>query len=166
MLNDTQDWAGANPAVDQNFSVGVMIALIPTNTEWCKQKCPHMTLVYVGTTDELNPTMFNELGKEASDLAVLSRPLTLKVTGTAEFGGDTVDNPPVEVFTLESTVELRALRRAVEKWSASEWPFNPHVTIGPRGTMVENPPTFLRFDKLMVAWGDEELVFSLTGGSF
>ena len=158
------DWSGSVDTVDKIGSQGVMIALIPTNTEWCKTKCPHMTLVYVGKVEDLNPTFFNELGKEASDLAVLTNPFSLRVTGTDEFGGNTADNPPVEVFTLESTPQLRALRRAVEKWDASEWPFTPHVTIGPRGTIVENPPSFLRFDKLMVAWGDQELVFSLTGG--
>lgn len=167
------DWGVADPVVvdqadtpaqpnDPN-KTGVMIALIPTDTTWCQQMCPHMTLVYAGTTDELSPGAFNELGKEASDLAVLSRPLTLKVTGQQEFGGDTPDNPPVEVFTLESTVELRAMRRAVEGWNASDFPFNPHVTIGPRGTVVPDPPTFLRFDKIMVAYGDQELIFSLRG---
>lgn len=142
---------------------GVMIALIPDNTEWCKLKCPHLTLVYAGTVDKLKPTDFNELGKEASDLSVLSRPITLKVSGTEEFGGDTADNPPVEVFTLQSTPELRAMRRAVEHWNVSEWPFTPHVTIGPRGTLVDVVPTMLRFSKLMVAWGDQELIFNLGG---
>lgn len=164
MMNQP-DWSSNVQTVDQPASQGVMIALIPTNTDWCKIKCPHMTLVYVGKVEDLNPTMFNELGKEASDLAVLSRPISLKITGSEEFGDGTPDSPIVEVFTLESTPELRAMRRAVEQWNASEWPFTPHVTIGPQGTIVDNPPSSLLFDKLMVGWGDQELVFSL-GGRF
>src|SRR5690348_2540844 len=107
----TQDAPTPNPN-----KTGVMIALLPTNTSWCQQACPHLTLVDAGTTDDLSPTDFNELGKEASDLSILGRPITLRVTGTEEFGGDSPDNPPVEVLTLESTPELRAMRRAVESW--------------------------------------------------
>lgn len=151
---------------NQATSGGVMLALIPTNTEWCKAKCPHMTLVYAGQVTDLKPTDFNELGKEASDLALLSRPITLKVAGTEEFGDGSVDNPMVEVLTLQSTPELRAMRRAVEGWDASSFPFTPHVTVGPIGTLVDpmTMPTWLTFNKLMVAWGsDQELIFSLTG---
>lgn len=147
--------------IDQNASDGVMIALVPTNTEWCKIACPHMTLVYVGQVGDLKSTIFNELGKEASDLALLSRPITLKVSGTEEFGGQ--GDPAVEVLTLQSSPELRAMRRAVEHWNASDWPFNPHVTVGPVGTSIDPMimPTMLTFDKLMVAWGTDELIFSL-----
>lgn len=144
---------------DSNNSDGVMIALVPRDASWCKMKNPHMTLVYVGKVADLRVGLFNELGKEASDLALLGRPITLKVSGTEEFGGD--GDPTVEVFTLQSTPELRAMRRAVEQWNASEWPFNPHVTIGPLGTVVDIVPDFITFDKLMVSWGDQELLFSL-----
>lgn len=157
MMTPVQDSWNAKPN-------GVMIALVPTDTSWCQQKCPHLTLVYAGTIEDLKPSQFNELGKEASDLALLARPISLRVTGTEEFGGDSADNPPVEVLTLESTPELRAMRRAVEGWNVSEWPFNPHVTVGPQGTVVQNAPTSLYFDKIMVAWGDQELVFKLRSG--
>lgn len=151
---------------DQAVSDGIMMALIPTNTAWCKIKCPHLTLVYAGKVEDRKPGDFNELGKEASDLALLTNPITLKVTGTDEFGSGDVGDPKVEVLTLGSTPELRAMRRAVEIWNVSDFPFVPHVTVGPIGTIVDPDlmPSYLMFDRLSVCWGEQELIFSLRTG--
>jgi 2'-5' RNA ligase len=140
---------------------GVMIALLPTSEDWAKADFPHMTLVYAGKTQDLGPTDFNDLAKDASMLASLSSPITLRVKGKEVFGDGTQDNPSVDVFTLQATPELWAMRRAVEKWNASKFPFNPHVTIGPQGTFVEFPPRYIGFDRVVVGWGEEYLTFAL-----
>lgn len=138
---------------------GVMLALLPIVTDWCVSECPHMTLVYVGTTKDLKPNIFNELAKDASMLASLSSPLTLRVLGVKQFG----DTEKVDALDFQASPELLAMRRVVEKWNGSQFPFNPHATIGPPGSMPMNvmTPRTVVFDRLMVGWGDERLVFRL-----
>lgn len=140
---------------------GVMIALLPITSDWCKIDYPHMTLVFAGKVDELVPTEFNEMAKDAASIAMLSSPLYLRVTGKQVFGDGSEDNPHVDVFTLLATPELQAMRRQVEQWNKSEFPFTPHVTIGPAGSFVESPPAYLAFDRIVVGWGDEYLTFWL-----
>lgn len=149
-------------AADAPVNIGVMIALLPMTTDWCKVDCPHMTLVYAGTTDELKPTDFNELAKDASMLAAISSPLQLKVTGVQVAG----DTEKVDVLAIQPSMELWAMRRAVEDWNASDFPFQPHATIGPVGTSVqlEVIPRYLAFDRLCVGWGNEYLTFRLKSG--
>lgn len=138
---------------------GVMIALLPITTDWSKLDVPHMTLVYAGEVDDLPETAYVELAKDAAMLAMLSRPVQLKVKEKAIFGSD--DEEKVDVFRLQPTSELLAMRRSVERWNASEFPFNPHVTIGPAGTFLEFSPTYLAFDRVCLGWGDEYLTFWL-----
>lgn len=133
----------------------VMIALLPTTTDWCHIELPHMTLVYAGEKKDLNPGLFNELAKEASVISMLSTPITLKVVGVETFG----DEEKVDVLKLRSNSELAAMRTAVEQWNASEFPFNAHVTIGPKGSANEDLPKSLTFDRIMVGWGEEHLTF-------
>src|SRR5688572_25809770 len=113
---------------------GIMIALLPSHTEWCRQSTPHMTLVYAGLIEDHSPSAFNELAKDASALAMTNQPMTLRTKGLEVFGEGSVDSPKVDVILLEPNPELLAMRRLVEKWDASEYPFRPHVTIGPQGT--------------------------------
>lgn len=145
-----------------DFSDSVMIALLPITSEWCRIELPHLTLVYAGEVKDLKPTSFNELAKDASMLAALSNPLTLRVMGVEVFGD--WGSEKVDVLRLQSTPELQAMRRAVERWNASEFPFRPHVTVGPTGTYVE-APRYVAFNRIMVAWGKESLVFSLNVGN-
>lgn len=140
-----------------DFSDSVMIALLPITTDWCQIECPHMTLVYVGEKKGLKPSTFNELAKDASSIAMLSGPLTLKVQGVKVFG----DEDKVNVLVLQPSPELWAMRRAVESWNGSEYPFNPHVTIGPVSGYPENVPTYIAFNRIMVGWGEEKLTFWL-----
>ncbi len=146
-----------------DFSKSVMIALLPTNAEWCKIGLPHLTLVYAGEIKDLNITDFNELGKDASMLAMLSRPLTLRVTGIEVFGdwGD----EKVNVLRLQPSPELWSMRRAVERWNKSEHPFRPHCTIGPVGVQIQEMPRYLTFNRMLVGWGKEKLTFELNSGS-
>lgn len=140
-----------------DFDDSVMIALLPTYSDWCKIKIPHMTLVYVGETKDLRPGSFNELAKDASSIAMLSGPITLRVTGVEVFGGG--DEEKVDVLTLQASSELLAMRRTVESWNASEHPFNPHCTIGPAGSFLEFPPHVVSFDRISVHWGKEVITF-------
>ncbi len=139
------------------YSSGVMVALLPTTTDWCLIDLPHLTLVYAGKKEDLKPTAFNELAKDASMLSLLSKPLFLKVLGKDTFGDD---EERVDALRLQPTPELLAMRRVLEPWNASEYPFDPHVTIGPMGSAVETP-MYISFDRIMVAWGEENLVFLL-----
>jgi 2'-5' RNA ligase len=133
-----------------------MIALLPTTTDWCHIELPHMTLVYAGDITKLKSTDFNEMAKDTAMLAMLSPPIGLRVLSKDRFG------PPeelVDVFALQMSSELGAMRRAVESWNTSEFPFSPHVTIGPSGQFVDVTPDFLFFDRLMIAWGEDSLTF-------
>lgn len=140
-----------------DYKDSVMIALLPVVSDWCRIEHPHMTLVYAGEADDLPQGSFNELAKDAASLAMLSHPLTLRVTGVETMGTD----EKVDVFRLQPSSELLAMRRAVERWNASEFPFKPHCTIGPSGTYIENRPMYIAFDRICVGWGDEYLTFWL-----
>ncbi len=141
-----------------DFSDSVMIALLPITSDWCRIELPHLTLVYVGTTNELKSTVFNELAKDAASIAMLSNTIMLKVLGTEIFG----DEDKVDALHLQPSPELLAMRRTVERWNGSEYPFNPHVTIGPTGSFNSSPtPSYLAFNRIMVGWGKESLTFWL-----
>ena len=136
----------------------VMIALLPTTTEWCRIGLPHLTLVYGGLKKDLKPTAFNELAKDAAMLAMLTNSVSLRVIDKEIFGKD-LDK--VDVLRFQATTELLAMRRSVESWNKSDFPFNPHSTIGPVGTVIDIIPISVSFDRIMVAWGEEQLVFWL-----
>lgn len=141
-----------------------MIALLPVVSDWCRIDLPHLTLVYAGEVKELKPTDFNELAKDASMIAMLSSPITLRVMGTEVFGGRGYDDK-MDVFRLQPIPELMAMRRTVDIWNASEYPFTPHVTVGPEGSSVQvEKPTYIAFNRIMVGWGKEQLIFSLKYG--
>jgi 2'-5' RNA ligase len=143
---------------DAPASDSVMIALLPTDSSWCNIDLPHLTLVYAGLIADLSPTDFSDLAKDAAMLAMLSWPFGLFVQAQQLFG----PNQDTNVFTLKPTPELWAMRRAVEKWNASQFPFTPHVTIGPAGSVPAVVPQIIRFNQLMLAWGDEQLTFNMT----
>lgn len=145
---------------EAQVSKGVMIAALPTYTDWCKIDLPHMTLVYAGKTDELQPGDFNSIAKDAASLAMLTRPFTLKVRGIDTYGSG---SEQVRALKFQPTTELLAMRRFVEKWNRSEYKdFDPHATIGPYAdSSMDVFPSSLFFDRLVVAWGDEQIAFWL-----
>lgn len=143
----------------EDYKESAMIALLPISSEWCKIDCPHLTLVYAGEIGDLSPTVFNELAKDASMLAAMNGIITLKVLGVEPFGY--AEEQKVDALRFRPTPELMAMRRAVEKWNKSEFDFNPHATIGPFGSYDNNRPSFVAFDRVMVGWGKEQLVFSM-----
>jgi 2'-5' RNA ligase len=138
---------------DAAASDGVMIALLPTFSEWCNIELPHMTLVYAGVKQDLQPGDFNSLAKDAASIAMLSSKLVLKVIGVDIFG----DEEKVNVLRFQPRPELLAMRRVVERWNASQHPFNPHATIGPVNEPVPPVPSMVVFDRIMVGWGDESI---------
>lgn len=149
-----------NPA-DPNPEKSVMIALLPTTTDWSKIRLPHLTLVYAGILDDLKISDKNDLIKEAQSISLKYKTLTLKVTGVQVFGAS--NDEKVDVLRLRSVPSLASMRKQVESWNASDFPFNPHATIGPEGSAPSMLPSFLIFDRVSVNWGDEEKVFPLTG---
>lgn len=138
----------------------VMIALLPITTDWCKQDLPHVTLVFSGLVTDHKPTDFNIMAKDVADIALIAKPFGLSVTGTEKLG------PPeeqVSALMLRPTPELMALRNSLKQWDMSDYPsYIPHATIGPYPSGDTIPPSQLAFDRLMIAWGDQQLTFSMT----
>jgi len=141
------------------MSDGIMIAYLPTDGSWCKQPLPHMTLVYAGTLQDHDYSTFNRLAKDAITASRLSGPFSLEVTGVEVFG----DEEKVDVLTLSSTPELIRARQLVEGWNMSQHSeFKPHATVGPIGSARGVLPTKLYFDRIMVAFGNEDMTFRLS----
>ena len=143
------------------FSQSVMIALLPTTQEWCHIELPHMTLVYVGEIPDLRVSTLPEISKDVYDLAKNFPSQTLTVLGVEIFGkGD----DEVDVFRLFPTRELLQMRQEVERWNGSEYrQYAPHATIGPVGTAdrLESIPETLTFDRIVLSWGNENLMYML-----
>lgn len=142
----------------KGFPESAMIALLPTTSDWCKIKLPHMTLVYAGEIPNLMPVEQNEMAKTALDLALACHKMTLVVMGVDVFGDA---DEKVEVLRLRHDPQLTAMRAVVEHWNASEHPFNPHCTVGPIGSTAEGIPDNLTFDRIAVGWGDDLLQYKL-----
>lgn len=142
---------------DSAAADSVMIALLPMTSDWCSIDMPHMTLVYAGLTADLSQTDIMELEKDTAMLSIRTPPIALQVMSRETFGPD----KDTDVFLLKPTPMLLSMRKDVEQWNKSEFPFNPHVTIGPVGTVVNVVPTWIMFDQIMLAVGDEQLTFSL-----
>lgn len=153
-------------AADISASDGVMIAFLPMNSDWSKVDLPHMTLVYAGSKADMTPTDFNNLCKDAASLALLANPFYLVSRGIQQMGPD---NDRVNVLALQATPDLWAMRRYVEKWNKSDFPFSPHVTIGPVSPLtsfIDGAPRSVGFDRMYVGFGDESLTFNLRRGGY
>lgn len=163
MADDSYGEGTDGDGAADDYPGSAMICLLPIVSDWCKIKLPHMTLVYVGKIADLKSTVFNELAKQAADLAAISRPLTIRTIGVEPFGnwGD----GEVDVIRLQLTPELAGMRRIVEDWNASEYKdFKPHCTMGPRGTAATvEVPGMIAFDRVAVGWGKDLIEFSMQG---
>lgn len=148
---------------DDDDRNGVMVALLPTTSDWCRIDLPHLTLVYAGTTDKITPTQFNDLSKDASMIATLAKPLYARVMGLDVFGDDT---EKVNVLKLQPTPELWALHRALDEWDSGDYPFVPHCTIGPVELGVPSViPSAIGFNRVYASYGTEGITFNLGGPS-
>ena len=144
----------------KDFKESVMIALIPVEAGWCQTELPHMTLVYAGKISDLNPRTFNEMGKTVLDIARKFAPPVLVVDEPDVFGG--VEDGYVDVLVLKRTPDIDEMRSLVDIWNVSKHPFNPHVTVGPAGSLDGDIPTRVAFQSIMVAWGDRRLTCRFT----
>jgi len=135
----------------------VMVALRPITSDWCAIALPHLTLVFAGDKADLKPTDFNNLAKTVASIAMNTSPIQLNVIGFDVFGPE---GERVDVLRLQANPTLREVQRRVSEWSVSEFPFNPHCTIGPEGSR-RILPLALAFDRIMLSWGEEELNFWL-----
>ncbi len=142
----------------QSVSNSVMVALLPTTTDWCNIELPHMTLVYAGELDSLDSKAFNELATKVISIGLSFNPVNLDVLGVETFGKK---DEKVDVLRLTSSSDLLTMRKIVDEWNASEFPFNPHATIGPIGTLKESPPSKLTFDRVGLFWGEDSTVLKL-----
>jgi 2'-5' RNA ligase len=142
----------------EEFEQSVMVALLPMTKDWTTLTLPHMTLVYAGNKSELKPTDFNELGKMASSTAQKFGIMQLPVNGVEVFG----EEPDrVQVLTFAKTPRLAEMQVPYAPWSASQFPFNPHATIGPVGSFEPPPPPAVAFDRIGVFWGEDSMIFWL-----
>jgi 2'-5' RNA ligase len=144
----------------------VMVALIPFNTDLMKVTYPHLTLVFAGKASDLSPSDLDGLAKAASSIAMFSRPVTLRTLTKDVFGQGTIDDPKVDVLRFHPNLELLKMRSVVEDWNASQFPFNPHVTVGPEGSWMAELPSFVAFHKVAFCVGADHQDFLFSGGGF
>lgn len=138
---------------------GVMIAFLPTTDDWCNIDLPHMTLVYSGKVEDHSRNDFIELAKDAAAVSNMTREFTTSVMKVGPMGQN---EEQVAALIFRRTPELDALRKFVEKWNKSEYKeFVPHCTIGKYPIDTTNLPKYVRFNRVLLAWGDERMVFSL-----
>lgn len=145
--------------LDSNHT-SAMVSLLPNNGWWSKLEIPHLTLVFAGKIDQLQASQFNNMAKDAASIAMMQPRFSVKVIGTDVFGSN--GDEEVDVFTLQKTPELMAMRRFLEKYNKSDYvEFKPHVTIGPAGGGIPQIPDIIIFDRINVAWGNEYMTFWL-----
>jgi 2'-5' RNA ligase len=142
-----------------DYRNSVMVALLPVLAPWAKVAMPHLTLAYVGEKQDLKPTDFNYLAKTAADIAMKHHRIHLMVDGFDVFG----EEPnKVEVVKLRPIPALVDMRRRVADWDADKaFPFKPHVTVGPRGSLDGGVPPMVAFDRITVSWGEDNINFWL-----
>lgn len=135
----------------------VMVALLPFDNQLPEVESPHLTIVYCGEVPELTDQTLIFLNKIASSLAILSKPISLKSTGVEVFG----EEEKVNVIRLISNPQLLAIRSFFEDWDNNEFPvYKPHVTIGPVGEKLYRIPMILKFDRILVSWGEQRFIYT------
>jgi len=139
----------------------IMVALLPTETYWSTLEYPHLTLVYAGLVNDQPAHVHNELLKVANELAQAHPTMHLYSEGIDVLG------PPdkqVDVVKIKLSTRLFMMRGRLVKYNASEYKeFKPHCTIGPVGSARNNIPEIIVFDRIVVAWGEDRMVYKLNG---
>lgn len=138
----------------------IMIAFLPTYATWVKQELPHMTLVFAGLVSEAGPNLKRDMTLDTAMIAAVTPKFSLLSLGVDQFGEGM---ERVDVLRLLKTTPLEAVRRMVERHNKSQYTdYKPHITIGPVGSAAESYlPEGVTFDRILLAWGDEHLVFFL-----
>lgn len=140
----------------------VMVALLPVFSDGMQVDLPHMTLVYAGRTSDLSPSDLDGLSKAASSIAMFSRPVTMRTLTKDVFGEGTEDSPKVDVLRFHPNLDVVKMRGLVDDWDASDFPFRPHMTIGPEGSWMGEIPRIVAFDKVCFAVGTNRQEFQLS----
>lgn len=140
----------------------VMVALLPIFSDGMQVDYPHLTLVYAGKASTQTTQSLDGLAKAAASLAMLCRPITLRTLTKDVFGEGTEENPRVDVFRFHPNLDLLKMRTVVEDWNASQFPFNPHITVGDEGSWVGEVPRMIAFDKVSFAVGKNYQEFQLS----
>lgn len=141
-----------------DFSQSVAVMLLPTWDAWSTLKLPHVTLVYAGEIPDLSNTVRGELMKEAQRISVQTSIQVLDVTGTDVFG----DEHKVDVLKFAKTPALVRARLRLARFDASEYPWSPHGTVGPEGSLDKVLYTNrVTFDRIAVGWGADRTVYRL-----
>ena len=144
-------------------SDNVMVALLPIISDWANIEFPHLTLVYAGKKSELSPSSIDGLSKAALSIAMLGTPITLRTLTKDVFGQGTDDDPKVDVLRFHPNLDLLKMRSIVEDWDASDFPFNPHLTVGPEGTWkFDASPVMVAFDRVALVIGNESQEFRMS----
>jgi 2'-5' RNA ligase len=142
----------------QNYGDSIMVALLPTTSDWCQQSMPHLTLLYGGKVGDVKGSVYDELLRAVIDIASSSAPVTLEVMGEDVFGED----EKVDVLLLRTTPVLLQMRRRVEAYNGSQFTdFKPHVTVGPEGSMADEIPGSITFDRILLSWGVDAKIYRL-----
>lgn len=132
--------------------------LLPTWGEWSTLKLPHLTLVYAGEIHDLSNTLRGDLMREAQRISVQQTILALEVSGHEVFG----DEHKVDVLTFPLTPALVRMRLRLDRFNASQYPFKPHATVGPVGSLETVTQTKrITFDRIAVGWGEDRTVYRL-----
>lgn len=140
----------------------VMVALLPVFSDGMQTDLPHLTLVYAGRTDVLSPSDLDGLSKAASSIAMFSRPVTMRTLTKDVFGDGTEGSPKVDVLRFHPNLEVIKMRNLVDDWDASDFPFRPHMAVGPEGSWVGEVPRIVAFDKVCFCVGTTRQEFQLS----
>lgn len=139
----------------------VMVALLPVVSDWADVDYPHLTLVYAGEASKLTAASLDGLSKAALSIALLSRPITLRTLTKDVFGDGSDGNPKVDVLRFHPNLELLKMRTIVEDWNASQFQFNPHITVAPEGSFQGEIPSWVAFDRVAFVNGSERQEFRM-----
>lgn len=149
-----------------NNDDGVMVALLPIISDWANIDFPHLTLVYAGEKSKLATPTLDGLSKAAYSIAMLGTPVTLRTLTKDVFGDGSDDSPKVDVLRFHPNLDLLKMRAIVEDWNASQFPFNPHLTVGPEGSWNGIAPVMVAFDRVAFCIGDKRQEFHMSRRRF
>jgi len=141
----------------------VMVALLPIMSDWANIEFPHLTLVYAGRKSELSPSDMDGLAKAAFAIAMMGTPITLRTLTKDVFGEGTDDSPKVDVLRFHPNLALLKMWNTVKEWNASDFDYEPHLTVGPEGTWdSKSSPVMVAFDVVCFCVGNERQEFRMS----
>lgn len=151
-----------DPATIQRLSLGPDLGLEDDDL--------HLTLRYLGNVGEADPAMREQAIAAATELASGIDPIETEAFAAALF--DPTGDEPAVVMLIDSD-DVRALEASIDPnlAAAESHTFNPHLTLeypdsasfGDAFQRAIERVGPIRFDRVRVAWGDENQYFPLGG---